>query len=256
VTATWAANTITISGTPTATGTFNYTIPITGTTCNNVIATGTITVTTVCPTATITYNSYTYNTVAIGTQCWMAENLRTDKYNDGTVIPDETANTSGWGSLTTGARAEYVATGVTDYVVTYGYLYNWHAVTDSKKLCPDGWDVPTNEEWTILTTYLGGSGQSLIVVAGGKMKSTGTDYWNSPNTDATNSSGFSALPGGYRNKFDGSSNDIRSKAYFWSATAFDYQDVFYRVLYNDFDFVGRNVNFRKENGASVRCLRD
>ena len=262
VTAAWSGNTITISGTPSAMGIFNYSIPLTGSTCNNVNATGTITVTTVCPTTTITYNGYDYKTVAIGTQCWMAENLRTDKYNDDTVIPDETANTSGWGSLTTGARAEYVATGVIDYVGTYGYLYNWHAV-DSKKLCPDGWDVPTNAEWTILTTYLGGTGTSLISDIGGKMKSTGTDYWNSPNqgfgppgATATNSSGFSALPGGYRNKFGGSFNDIRSKAYFWSATAFDYQDVFYRVLYNNFDFMGRNVDFRMENGASVRCLKD
>jgi uncharacterized protein (TIGR02145 family) len=199
-----------------------------------------------CPTTSITYNGDDYKTVGIGTQCWMAENLRTEKYNDGTFIPDETANTSGWGSLTTGARAVYTATGVTNYVLTYGYLYNWYAV-DSKKLCPTGWDVPTDAEWLTLTTYLDG-----LDVAGGKMKSTGTTYWNAPNTDASNESGFSALPGGFRRSL-GSFSSIRNSAFFWSATLALDNFAYFREMNNEFRKVNRNFNDMSV-GYSVRCL--
>jgi uncharacterized protein (TIGR02145 family) len=116
-------------------------------------------------------------------------------------------------------------------------------------LCPDGWDVPTDAEWTILITYLGGGS-----VAGGKMKSTGTDYWNSPNTDATNSSGFSALPGGSRNT-DGSFANIRNFAFFWSATGPVSDIAIFRTLYGSSSFVTSNQNL-KSVGASVRCLKD
>jgi uncharacterized protein (TIGR02145 family) len=201
----------------------------------------------------------TYNTVQIGTQCWTKENLKVTKYNDGTAIPDETANTAGWEGLATGARSDY--TGVASYIATYGYLYNWYAAKGIttpgsptyKNLCPTGWHVPSDAEWTILTTYLGGQG--VAGVAGGKMKSVGTAYWNSPNTGATNESGFSALPAGYRS-IDGSFYSIRFYAYFWSATenssgAYGYSlDKQNGIVYRGNFFVIKSV------GASIRCLRD
>jgi uncharacterized protein (TIGR02145 family) len=266
VSAAWSANVITISGTPTASGTFNYTIPLTGTSCSAVNATGTITVSApVCPTATITYNSYTYNTVAIGPQCWMAENLRTRLYNDGTSIPDETANTSGWEFLATGARSEYVAAGVTGYVSNYGYLYNWYAAkgiatagsTTYKNICPTGWHVPTDSDWNKLVKFIHSgadtSSTSLIqsTTAGGKMKKDDA-LWTT-NT-GTNTSGFSALPGGRRN-FGGSFDNIRNFAFFWSASEYVSNGAWIRSLSSSSGNVSRS-NSLKSVGASVRCLRD
>jgi uncharacterized protein (TIGR02145 family) len=214
-----------------------------------------------CPTTSITYNGYDYKTVGIGTQCWMAENLRTRKYNDGTDIPfDASGGTTGgggffiiqtWGALTSGAHTLYAHDSISSpsNLTSYGYLYNWYAVNDSRKLCPTGWHVPTDEEWTTLTTFLGG-----VAVAGGKMKSMGTTYWNSPNTDADNSSGFSALPGGYRDDL-GSFSGIRNYAFFWSATNSVGGSAFYRRLASHNGNVERSGR-SKSVGASVRCLKD
>jgi uncharacterized protein (TIGR02145 family) len=232
VIAAWSADVITISGTPTALGPFSYTIPLTGTSCSSVNATGTITVSApsfTCGTSTVPDNEgNTYNTVLIGTQCWTTTNLRVTKYNDGTVIPDETANTAGWGLLATGARSDY--TGEASYIATYGYLYNWYAATDSRNICPTGWHVPTDSDWNKLIRSIdsgadttGTSTQSTT--AGGKMKSTGdntagTGLWNSPNTGADNASGFTALPGGFRSSA-GSFYNISYYAFFWSAAEDD-----------------------------------
>jgi uncharacterized protein (TIGR02145 family) len=247
VRAEWSANEITIFGTPTAAGTFEYKIRLTGG-CGTVNATGTITVnpapTSACPTTTINYNDDDYKTVGIGTQCWMAENLRTDKYNDGTVIPDETANTSVWGSLTTGARAVYTATGVTDYVLTYGYLYNWYAVTDSKKLCPTGWHVPTDTEWRTLTIFIGSN-------PGNKLKKNDALWTTNTGTDDYD---FSALPGGYRTSFG--SYFINGIAFFWSATEFDSTTAWTHYLFGFDSNVTRDSSNNKSVGMSVRCLKD
>jgi uncharacterized protein (TIGR02145 family) len=258
VTAAWASNTITISGTPTATGTFNYTIPLTGTGCIGVNASGTITVTapaSSCPTSTITdIDGNVYNTVSIGTQCWMSENLRVTKYRDGTAIPlDASGDFAGdapgqtWSGLSTGARTVHAHDNAN--LTTYGYLYNWFAVNDAKGLCPSGWHVPTDAEWTTLTDFLGGDS-----VAGGKMKSTGTTLWNSPNTGADNSSGFSALPGGFR-ILSGAFESIRNNAFIWSATENVSSFAWYRYLNNVNSNAFRNVS-QEKLGASVRCLRD
>jgi uncharacterized protein (TIGR02145 family) len=195
----------------------------------------------------------TYNTVQIGTQCWTKENLKVSKYNDGTTIPLDTSGGMGgngtgqtWTARTTGARTIYANDN--NNLTTYGYLYNWYAVADIKGLCPNGWHVPNDSEWTSLTTYLGGE-----AVAGGKMKTTGTTYWFA-NTGATNESGFSALPGGVRT---GNFNSIRSYAFFWSATEYlNINSWFRNILYADNGYVNRYNYYNKSIGASIRCLKD
>ncbi len=188
-----------------------------------------------------------YQGVSIGGQIWMSENLKTSRYNNGDLIPIVTDNAA-WSALTTGGRSWYVNDSTT-YENPYGNLYNWHAVADSRGLCPTGWHVPTDAEWTTLTTYLGGES-----VAGSKMKTIGTTYWNSPNTGATNESGFSALPGGYRFS-DGSFGNIRNNAFFWSANEYNNNYAWFRTLYSSNGNVYRDLN-SKSLGASVRCLRD
>jgi uncharacterized protein (TIGR02145 family) len=192
-----------------------------------------------------------YDTVHIGNQVWMSENLKTSRYRNGGLIPNVTDGTV-WSNSTTGAWS-YNNNDVSNNAI-YGKLYNWYT-TLGDTLCPTGWGVPTDAEWTILTTYLGGES-----VAGGKMKSVGTAYWNTPNTGATNESGFSALPGGYRNNFggsfSGSFSNIRIDAFFWSATENVSSHAWLRNLFNDYGDVDRNHDFNKSVGASVRCLRD
>ena len=186
-----------------------------------------------------------YNTIAIGTQIWFKENLRTKKYRSGALIPVKTNTDT---STIVGQMYYYNNDSLTNYSV-YGALYNWKATQNSDSLCPVGWHVPTDAEWTTLTTYLGGES-----VAGGKMKSVGTAYWNNPNTDATNESGFSALPGGWRNN-EGSYVSMRVNAVFWSATE-DYSSLaWFRGLFYDNGNVGR-VSFNKSFGFSVRCLKN
>jgi uncharacterized protein (TIGR02145 family) len=196
----------------------------------------------------------TYNTVQIGTQCWTKENLRVTKYRDGSIIPlDESGGTTGngtgqtWSSRTTGAKTVYGHSATN--LVTYGYLYNWYAVADTKGLCPSGWHVPSDVEWTTFTNYLGGE-----AIAGKKIKTTGTVFWQSPNTGASNESGFSALPGGFREDV-GSFKGIRGFAHFWSATKYFYDSAWYRFLDNYNGNVGRN-DYSRHYGFSVRCLRD
>ena len=199
----------------------------------------------------ITYGSITdidgntYKTVTIGTQTWMAENLKVTKYNDGIAIPNVTDNTA-WRELTTGALCDYDNTPSNSE--TYGKLYNWHAV-NTGKLCPTGWHVPSDAEWTELTDYLGGSS-----VAGGKLKETGTTHWASPNTGATNETGFTALPGGGRNYY-GSFLLVGDSGLWWSATGGSTDYAWSRCVGYVYSNVGWNYDV-KELGFSVRCLRD
>ena len=194
----------------------------------------------------IEYGGQWYTTVQIGSQCWMAENLATTKYNDGTDIPLVTGNTA-WGSLTTPGYCWYNNDSAT-YGNTYGAIYNWYTV-NTGNLCPTGWHVSTDGEWTTLTTYLGGES-----VAGGKLKETGTTHWNPPNTGATNETGFTALPGGRRG-YSGTFGNIGNYGFWWSATEFSTDRAWYRIMYYDDSDVGRG-NDRKKFGFSVRCLRD
>jgi uncharacterized protein (TIGR02145 family) len=187
----------------------------------------------------------TYKTVTIGTQTWMAENLRTTQYNDGTAIPNVTDNDE-WADLTTGAYCNYDNTTNVDTIATYGRLYNWYAV-NTAMLAPTGWHVPTDEEWTTLTDYLGGES-----VAGDKLKAT--TLWDNLNTGATNETGFTALPGGERGYY-GTFDKFGGTGYWWSATKFGTNYAWYRVMIYGASSVNR-VYYYKMVGFSVRCLKD
>jgi uncharacterized protein (TIGR02145 family) len=185
-----------------------------------------------------------YQTVLIGSQFWMAENLRTASYANGDPIANVTDNTA-WAQLSTGAWCHYENNTVNDAI--YGKLYNCYPTVDPRGLCPVGWHVPTDAEWTVLRDYLGGE-----LVAGGKMKST--TGWDAPNTGATNESGFSGLPGGGR-YYDGAFNYIGDDGIWWSSTEYNTNDAWSRLLTYNYGYVSRNLNF-KVSGFSVRCLRD
>ena len=192
-----------------------------------------------------------YNTVQIGNQCWMKENLKTTTYRNGTAIPNVTDNNT-WMNLTTGAYAWY--DNDISWKDSYGALYNWYAVVDSNGLCPAGWHTPTDSEWIILTDYLGGES-----IAGGKMKSTRTEpdahpKWYCPNVGATNEFGFSGLPGGDRYG-NGAFFNLGRSGYFWSSSEYTSYWAWYRFLH----YYGSNVlrlDYYKHYGFSVRCLRD
>ncbi len=190
-----------------------------------------------------------YKTITIGTQTWMAENLRTTKYRNGNPIPNVTNNLA-WNPLTTGAYCTYENTTDQSEIATYGRLYNWFAVNDSSNLAPVGWHLATDAEWDTLTTFLEG-----IDVAGAQMKETGTSHWNSPNLDATNLSGFSATPGGFRYFYDGKFKDKGNYGYYWSTSEFNSTDAFYRYLKFD-DATCKRFYIYKTYGCSVRCVKD
>jgi uncharacterized protein (TIGR02145 family) len=204
-----------------------------------------------CPATVTDVDGNVYNTVQIGGQCWMAENLATETYNDGSAIPTGLSN-SAWQLTTSGAFAVYDDAPANKG--TYGLLYNWYAVADPRGICPAGWHVPTDGEWTELTDHLGGE-----PIAGGPMKTTGTlgagtGLWNAPNTGATNISGFSGLPGGCRN-FNGYYYDLGYYGFWWSATESSTLNAWYRRLDNDYTVVSR-FDVYKILGFSVRCVQD
>ncbi|MDD5530360.1 MAG: FISUMP domain-containing protein [bacterium] len=187
-----------------------------------------------------------YAVVQIGTQVWMAENLETTKYRDASSIPNVIDNTQ-WSNLTTGAYCHY--NNDTNEGNIFGHLYNWYVVADSHNMCPVGWHVPADSEWTILTDCLGGE-----VVAGGKLKENCTTFWQSPNTGATNESGFSALPGGYCCDSNGSFLDRGHYGYWWAST--EYCGAYAsRVLYYNYADAYRYGNYER-CGFSIRCVKD
>ena len=186
-----------------------------------------------------------YKTVSIGTQTWMAENLKTTKYRNG----DPIASVAGsWASLVIGAYSWYNNDPANKSM--YGGFYNWYAVSDSRNIAPAGWHIPTDAEWTTLVTYLGGEN-----VAGSKLKETGNSHWYSPNTGATNSTGFTAFPGGLRDYFDGTFNNVGYLGNWWSSTAYDAANAWYRNLNYYIANVGR-YTYDMHYGFSVRCVRD
>ena len=186
-----------------------------------------------------------YQTVVIGGQEWMAENLRTARYRDGIAIPNVQDNAE-WENVTTGAWSNYNHDTVNDSM--YGKLYNWYAVDDSLGICPEGWHVPSDDEWSELIDTVGGDKN-----AGCTMKETGTSHWESPNTCATNKSGFTGLPGGYRDP-SGFVNLGRHGAW-WSTAENNAERGWFRTLnYNNSNVYRLFQN--KTNGVSVRCVRD
>jgi uncharacterized protein (TIGR02145 family) len=187
-----------------------------------------------------------YPTVQIGTQVWMAKNLRVIHYNDGATIPYVTNNTT-WASSTSGAYCMLQNT--FNSILTYGALYNWYTV-NTGKLCPTGWHVPTDMEWLALTAYLGGAG-----VAGGKMKETGTSHWYSPNTEADNSSGFSALGGSYID-YNGVFGSEKETAYWWSSTGVSELYAFGNKLFYNNAGISQGGGTAKLSGFSVRCMKN
>jgi uncharacterized protein (TIGR02145 family) len=174
----------------------------------------------------------------------MAENLRVKHYNNGDAIPIIVVDTA-WAILTTGAYCWYNNNQTTNG--KYGILYNWYTVDDSRGICPIGWHVPSDPEWTTLTTYLGPD------IAGGKMKSI-SSLWFSPNVDATNNSGFSALPGGLRGTA-GSFYNLGILGHWWSSTESSGSYVWNRYMVYDDAHVYRG-NVDKTFGISLRCLKD
>jgi len=189
-----------------------------------------------------------YKTITIGTQVWMAENLKTNKYLDGDLIETTTPVTLDIENDTI-PKYQWANGGNENNVATYGRLYTWYTVSDNRNICPTGWHVPSDAEWTTLTTYLGGE-----KVAGGKLKEAGTTHWTTPNTGATNESGFTALPSGYRD-YNGSFALVTKDGYWWSSTESSIYLAYYRSMYNNTNFVSRN-DTDKQSGYSVRCLRD
>ena len=187
-----------------------------------------------------------YSVVPIGDQIWMAENLQATKFLNGDAIPFVTDNLT-WSTSTTAASCNYNNDQATANI--YGKLYNFYAVVDPRKICPAGWHVPSDAEWTTLTTFLGGES-----VSGGQLKETGTSHWLSPNTSAANATGFTALPGGYR-YLVGDFYSIGITGYWWSSSENSSTYGWYRYMGSDYSNVHRYSYF-KLDGFSVRCLRD
>ena len=195
-----------------------------------------------------------YTSVTIGTQEWMTENLRTTKYSDGTTIPnvtdaDEWYEVGEW--YEAGAWCHY--DNDNQYDTIYGKLYNWHAV-ETEKLCPTGWHVPTDAEWTVLTDYLAANGHSGA--EGKALKSTsGWNDYNGQSLNGTDNYGWLGLPGGQR-VFDGSFDLIGLSGWWWSSSKYHTNSGWDRGLhYYFYDFVWRDTD-SKETGLSIRCLRD
>ena len=204
----------------------------------------------------------TYNTVLIASQCWMAENLKTTTYRNGTSIPNVTNNTA-WGDLTTGAYVWYQND--ISWKGPYGALYNGHAAVDANGLCPTGWHVPKNGEWTNLTDFIGGTNsphgnelkscRQVDSPEGGGCNTTQHPRWNEDDDDwGTDDYGFSGLPGGYRSEL-GFFYAIGYLGLWWSSTEYSSTNVWYRCL-DYYDGYVEVDNYDKQRGFSVRCLRD
>ena len=192
-----------------------------------------------------------YKTVKIGNQTWMAENLKTTRYNNADLISTE----SSFPSTNEEEGFQWAYDNNENNVSTYGRLYNYYAAIDSRGICPSGWRLPNDDEWITLTEYLGGSN-----VAGGKLKEDGTEHWLTPNTGATNESGFTALPGGSRD-YLGSYSNITTHGSWWSSSNLEggssgmsQQASFHQLIYDNaskYSYVGQKVD-----AYSVRCLKD
>jgi len=189
-----------------------------------------------------------YKTIQIGSQVWMAENLKTTKYRNGDLIGTTTPATLDISAEAT-PKYQWAYDGDESNVAFYGRLYTWYAVTDIRNICPTGWHIPSDVEWETLKSFLGGGN-----VAGGKLKETGTTHWLPPNEGATNETGFTALPSGVHSP--GWFGNIGIYSYFWcSATEPNKVDAVSQGIFTDAIFVVREAN-PKYSGCPVRCLKD
>jgi uncharacterized protein (TIGR02145 family) len=191
------------------------------------------------------FDGNSYTTTTIGTQVWIVENLKTTHYRNGDLIVSTSPSTLDIGYITSpiyqwayGAKESNVS--------AYGRLYTWYAVSDSRGVCPVGWHVPSDAEWTTLISFLGGE-----LVAYGKLKESGQTHWTKYDT-GTNEIGFTALPGGIRN-MSGSFCDIESRAYWWSSTENGAYQAWNRMMSYDMNNIFRYLSL-KRNGLSVRCI--
>ncbi len=189
-----------------------------------------------------------YNTIVIGAQEWMAENLRTTVYRNGNEIANVTDGNQ-WANLTTGAWCYY--NNNSQYECPYGKLYNWYTVADPRNVCPTGWHLPNNNDWFTLINLMGG-----ISLAGGNLKNTGYQYWLAPNEFATNEYGFSGLPGGSRDYGPtGIFSLLGNNCFLWSSSENNLTTASF-YYFNYYDGTANQSNSLKQNGFSIRCLRD
>lgn len=193
------------------------------------------------------YDGNIYDTVVIGTQTWLKQNLKTTHYNSGDLIRNVTSAAS-WAALISGARCYYNNDSLSNDSV-YGALYNWYAVASPNNLCPSGWKVPSDADWQAAEAFLGGS-----LTAGGQMKEAGTLHWTSPNNGATNSTGFTGLPGGMRTPVNPVFQTLAENGLWWtSTTSGSYAWSTYMWYMN----AGIDHNpAPKTYGFSVRCIKD
>jgi len=200
--------------------------------------------TTAAPTTVTDIDGNVYQTVTIGTQVWMAENLKVTHYRNGDSIPNVTDGPT-WAALVTGAWCEYDNS--PESAAVYGRLYNWYAVDDIRNIAPEGWHVPTDAEWNTLVGYLGTDG-------GGKLKEADTAHWLGPNTGATNETGFTGLPGGMRGDM-AYYIAMGREAYFLTTTEYNSGRAYIQSLFYADAIVARR-NLSKHYGHSIRCVKD
>ncbi len=201
-----------------------------------------------------------YKTIRIGDQIWMAENLKVTHYRNGDPITD--GSTVGDYSEEFEPKYRFVYNDDVQYADTYGLLYTWYVVTDPRGICPEGWHIPSDSEFRELELYLGMDEADTGAVCqlegndiAGKLKEVGNAHWISPNVGATNESGFTSLPAGYRRRFDKNFDYLGSYACFWTSTEYNELNAWYRHLYNDKSGICRTRNL-KNYGFSVRCIKD
>jgi uncharacterized protein (TIGR02145 family) len=203
----------------------------------------------ITPGTILDYDNNVYETVKISSQLWMAKNLRTTYYLNGDLIGTTNPSTLEITSENS-PKYQWSYSGDEANTLSYGKLYTWYTITDTRKICPLGWHIPTDMEWTTLETLLGG-----YAIAGSKLKEVGTVHWLSPyNIDATNESCFSGLPGGYRS-WNGPFLLIHNDGYYWSSSESEEVTSWIRILDTGSPSVGR-TGLIKSFGASVRCIKD
>jgi uncharacterized protein (TIGR02145 family) len=193
------------------------------------------------------FDGNAYSVVTIGSQCWMGENLKVTHYRDGTPIT-EVSDSLSWKLLTTEAMCSYGNNSSNDAV--YGKLYNWFAIADPRGICPEGWRVPHDNDYRILTEYLDPDDE----FAGGRMKEAGTEHWEAPNEGANNSSGFTGLPGGMRFR-EGMFDHINRRGTFWTVREDgDFEGYFLTLTYET--AVAHRTHIYKQSGFSCRCIKE